>query len=240
MCFRRSTSYRWGVLGTCGVGATLSLGACGWRALGAVALPDALPNGSDAQVDFALMDAEVEPDDDAGEGGVDAEPSTLPCRPVGTAIDAWTFDAGVDGWTLLVDPNVQASLTWTSSSGDPAPGALVVEIAPSKDAGTINGGWVQYTAPLGNLSSRTASAWVMLDRGAIPHLKLFVQTGSQYAWADNGTMTLSRETWMCVSLNLQSPAYQQATYDPTDVIRIGFELLGSEPFRLYIGTVEIY
>ena len=219
--------------------ATLLLGACGWRTLGAIALP---AEASDASPPAAAAgDADVEADQDViEEPGADEPPSPRPCTAVGTPIDAWTFDAGLEGWTLSLDPNVQASLAWTGTTGDPAPGAIQVTIAPSEDAGTITGGWVEYSNPLGDLSSRTASAWVWLAMGTPPHLKLFVQTGSHYAWADNGTTYLSPQTWTCLSLNLQAPSYEQAMYDPSDVVTLGFEMLGSTPFEIYIGTVQIY
>lgn len=228
----------WLTLGASAAAATFFGGACGWRSLGAVALSSGSPDAGSTAA--GPSDAELEPEDEVVEPGADAAPSTQPCTPIGTPIDAWTFDAGIEGWSLSLDPNVQASLTWTGGAGNPTPGALQVTIAPSEDAGTITGGWVEYSASLGDLSSRTASAWVWLEKGTAPHLKLFVQTGSHYAWADNGTIYLSPQIWTCLSLNLQSPSYEQATYDPTDVITIGFEMLGSAPFQLYIGTVQIY
>jgi hypothetical protein len=86
----------------------------------------------------------------------------------------------------------------------------------------------------------TMSAWVKLTSGPSPQLKVFAQTGSQYAWSDNGTIFLSAGVWTCVSLPFSSPSYQQATYDPTQVIRIGFEMLATSSFQLYVDTVSIY
>jgi hypothetical protein len=237
--------------------AALFASACGWSSLDALVLPgptaDAAsatlglsPDATIADVDSATsegamqsgaLDAETPA---ATDGETDTEPSTLPCTVATPTVQAWTFDSSVQGWTLSLDSNVQASLTWTDATGDPSFGALQVDVTPSVDAGTNTGGWVEYSASLGDLSSRTISAWAWLDMGAAPHLKLFVQTGSQYAWADNGTTFLSPHAWTCLSLRVASPAYEQAMYAPDDVISVGFEMLGATPFRLFIDSVQIH
>ncbi|MCL2449198.1 MAG: hypothetical protein FWD17_09645, partial [Polyangiaceae bacterium] len=71
-------------------------------------------------------------------------------------------------------------------------------------------------------------------------LKVFAQTGPQYIWADNGINVLSPHTWTCVSLPLASPSYDQANFDPTNVIRIGFEMLAAAPFKIAFDTVVVY
>jgi len=43
-----------------------------------------------------------------------------------------------------------------------------------------------------------------------------------------------------VSLPISTPSFNQADYDPTDVIRIGFEMLATLPFRLDLDTVVVY
>jgi hypothetical protein len=216
------------------------LSACGWASLDVLGSPAGTSApGDDAAAERPDAPGSGEPADAAGEEGP-STPPTADCTSSAPAIAQWTFDTTVEGWTLMLDPDVQASLAWASSVGNPGPGAVQVDVTPAvSNAGTINGGWLQFNGALGDLTERTASAWVWLDSGTTPHLKLFVQTGSQYGWADNGTVYLPYRTWVCVTLPVSSPDYQQASYDPTDTVRIGLEMLGAAPFRLYVDSVYI-
>lgn len=83
-------------------------------------------------------------------------------------------------------------------------------------------------------------AWMFLERGASPHVKIYAQTGSSYAWADNGTVFLTPQAWTCVAISLSWPSYQQADYDAVHVVRVGMELLGTEPFSVLIDTVRVF
>jgi len=208
----------------------LAIPGCGWKELDGIGAPLA----GDAQA----LDSTTDAPEDAGAAGdalSEAGVSSLACTGDQPAVEEWTFDSGIEGWTLSIDTGVDGS------TGDPSPGALRVDVAPYvDDAGGINGAWLVYEMPLGDLSARTVSAWVWLDSGTTPHLKVFVQTGTQYAWGDNGTILLTPRTWTCVSLPVSTPAYNQAHYDPTDVITVGFELLGAASFQLYVDTVRIY
>jgi hypothetical protein len=176
---------------------------------------------------------------DASDGSADAAfgPST-PCTSTNPAVEQWTFDTGIEGWILLTDPGVASTLAWTGSTGHPTAGAVQVEVSPT-DAAALSGAWLvlEETSPA-DLAGRILSAWVWLDGGPSPHLKVFVQTGTDYSWADGGTVFLTPHTWTCVSLDVSMPAYNQADYDPTQVIRLGFELLGTAPFGLYVDTVQ--
>jgi len=180
---------------------------------------------------------------DASDGSADASfEASTPCASSIPAVEQWTFDTGIEGWVLLSDPGVAATLAWTGSTGYPTAGAVQVDVTPTPtDAAALSGAWLvlEETSPA-NLAERTLSAWVWLDSGPSPHLKVFVQTGADYSWADGGTVFLTPHTWTCVSLDVSMPAYNQPDYDPTQVIRLGFELLGTAPFGLYVGTVQYY
>ena len=173
----------------------------------------------------------------------DAAASVRPCTGSPSVVREWTFDSDVQGWTLALNPGVQGGVVWTGSTGNPSPGALEVDVTSvSPDGGTANGAWARYNAtPVGDLSGRTISAWVWLDRGPSPRFKVFVQTGAQYSWADDGVVPpLSPRTWTCVEMAVSNPSYNQPDYDPTSVVVIGFEMLGSAPFRVFLDTVRYY
>jgi hypothetical protein len=212
---------------------------CGWENLDAIGGPAA------AAFDDAggVVDASAGPDDAPiadGVAALDGESGVLSCNLVANPLTQWTFDANVQGWTLAVDKGVQASLTWTGSTGLPSAGALRAAVTPNADdGGSLTGAWAHYDMSSVDLSNRTLSAWVWLDSGTTPNLKVYVQTGSQYVWADGGTVHLRAHEWTCVSMAVSSPAYNQANYDPTNAIRIGFELLGPSPFTLFIDTVSV-
>jgi hypothetical protein len=132
----------------------------------------------------------------------------------------------------------QGTVSWTGGTGNPTSGSLEVDVTR---IGTIYpGAWLEYLAPLGDLSGRTVVAWVWLDSGPSPRFKFFAQTGLHFAWADNGPVPLVPRTWTCVSLPISAPSYIGPNYDPTSVVVLGFEMLGSAPFRLYVDTVKYY
>ena len=125
--------------------------------------------------------------------------------------------------------------------GDPAPGALQADVTPSSSDASLTGAWVRFVmASPADFTGRTISAWAWLDSGQSPHLKTFVQTGAMYEWADNGTIFLGTHQWTCLALPVSSPAYSQPAYDPTKVVALGFEMLGTEPFRIFIDSVRYY
>jgi hypothetical protein len=250
-------------------GAMLVPMACGWvhlDAIGPAVEPDGAPL-ADAAADLSTgvmdgaadyvspPDSGVPPDSETADtpsapedASPDGGPPPFACSGSPNVVRQWTFDSDPQSWTLNMDRGVQGRLGWSGSIGDPSPGALQVDFTPttivdarSVDAGAASGAWVQYaTTPLGDLSGRTISAWVLLDRGPSPQLKVFVQTGTQYAWADNGTITLIPHTWTCVSMPVSAPAYNGPNYDATYVTVLGLEMRGSAPFRVYVDTVRYF
>jgi hypothetical protein len=231
------------------------LGGCGWEEIDALAPGE---GGSGYDAGAGSLDAGSTPDvttddqasaeagssdGDLGETGSPAGDgdmtSSLPCS-TGAPLREWTFDTDSEGWVFLMNPGVSGGVSWTGAAGDPSPGTLDVDVTSvPPDAGTANGGWVEFQAtPLGNLSGRVLSAWVWLEAGPTPNLKIFVQTGSQFVWADNGTVHLQPHVWTCVSLAVSSPAYTNGPdYDPQNVVRLGFEMLSPEPFHVYVDSV---
>jgi hypothetical protein len=225
--------------------------ACDWVNLDAIAPlgPDDVGPRDVGTTGFGSTDGAPTEDGeieaaDAADGAADAtSEASTPCTPNTPAVEQWTFDTGIEGWILLTDPGVAATLAWTASTGYPTAGAAQIDVSPTPttDAAALSGAWlVLEETPSANLAGRILSAWVWLDSGPSPHLKVFVQTGTEYSWADGGTVFLTPHTWTCVSLDVSMPAYNQADYDPTQVIRLGFELLGTAPFGLYVGTVQYY
>lgn len=232
---------RWGCRGALfSVGA--ALWACNWAELEAIRVQPAASDAEPSVVD-ATSNPEGLPDSDLSvdEASFVEAAASSACTTDETVVNQWMFDANTENWALSTDTGLQGSLTWTSATGYPSPGALEVDVTPGVgDVANSDGAWLQYDTPLGNLSGRTVSAWVWLDSGPTPHFKLFVQTGAQWVWADNGTVSLTPHTWTCVSLPVSSPSYNGDNYDPTDVVRLGFEMLDSEPFRLYVDSVRYY
>jgi hypothetical protein len=183
-------------------------------------------------------DASTSEEGASSEGGS----SSVACNGSPAVVRQWTFDSDVQGWWMSMDTGVQGRLIWSSSIGNPSTGALEADVTQgSVDAGHVSGAWAQYDMmPLGDLTGRTISAWLWLDQGVSPRIKVFVQAGPQYGWADNGTILLTSHTWTCVSMPVTSPSYNGPNYDPTAVVRLGFEMRGTTPFRLYVDSVRYY
>ncbi|MGA2450638.1 MAG: hypothetical protein ABTD50_18380 [Polyangiaceae bacterium] len=197
--------------------------------------------GGDAQREDSTLATDVMGGTDVSDGAPgEASTSGLACATASSPATAqWTFDTTIEGWALLSGSS-DATLTWTGA-GNPEPGALEVDgtASPTDGASTIPAYAVVNETPSVDLGGHTVSAWLWLDSGTSPSIKLFVQTGSLYVWADGGSIVLSPLTWTCVTLDVSSPAYysQDGVYDPTSVVRIGFELDQSAPYRLYIDSV---
>jgi len=198
--------------------------------------PDRVPEGDSA--------TSSPPDGGSTEAASSMDDGTagdLPCNSSIAPVRAWTFDSDTEGWTFLTNPGVSGGLSWAADAGDPAPGALTVTVTAIPDeAGALNGGWVEFQAtPLGNLTGRVISAWVWLESDTTPNVKLYVQTGTQFTWADNGTVQLQPRVWTCVSMATSSPSYTNGPdYDPQNVVRVGFEMLGPTPFEVFVDSVE--
>jgi hypothetical protein len=253
---------RWSSVSACLLGAAGPvLAACDLTQLDAIAEapggpPAGLPNnpdsagvatGADAAAEARATDAgdvfHAAVAADAADGPpLDGGPFSSPCTSAVAALAEWTFDSTVEGWTWYPDTGGQATLGWNDTIGNPSPGSLEADVTPMPtDAGVIGGAIVAYnlSSPT-DLSRRTIAAWVRLESGAPPHLKTMVQTGAQYSWADNGTIYLTPNTWTCVSLDVSTPSSFQQQYDPTQVIRIGFEMLSTTPFVMAIDDVRYY
>jgi hypothetical protein len=246
--------------------ATIIQPACSWDHLDAIgalpAGPDAslgatldaegqdvigAPDGASADTRMSIdgQPLDERPDFDANEGSsapeasaLDGATPSLACNDLQAPVRQWAFDADVEGWTFFGNPSVRGTVSWVGSTGSPAPGALKVDVTQLDNTLTAQGSWVQYATPLGPLGGRTVSAMIWLDAGPSPRVKLFVQTGTQYAWGDGGTVVLTPLTWTCLTLSVSEPSYNGPNYDPSSVMALGFELLGSEPFRVYVDSVR--
>lgn len=220
------------------------LGACAWTSLDALAPTPGTVGSQAPPLDAAPETADAVASTDAS-GATDVAtstaPSTAPCTANVTAAREWDFDSTAEAWSLETDTGVQATLVWSGATGDPNAGALQVDVTPaSSDASALTGAWVRFAMSATDLTNRTISAWVWLDSGESPHLKTFVQTGTQYKWADYGTVFVTAHQWTCLTLPVSTPAYNQPDYDPTHAVSLGFEMLGSEPFRVFVDTVRYY
>lgn len=178
------------------------------------------------------------PTDTTSDGS--GEASVQACMGAGTPVLSWTFDTTEDSWVLSSE-GADVTTSWSGATGDPTPGALEVNFTGlSPDAGGPGATtWVHAEIPTTNLTGRTVSAWVRLNSGPSPQFLSFVQTETAYAWADNGELRLPLGSWTCVSLPISSPVDAYSQYDPTQVVRIGFEMIATAPFQLLIDTVRV-
>jgi hypothetical protein len=217
--------------------ALLPLAACGWDHIDAFgpAVADFESDDAGGGDEAGVVDGPDLPDGaDAAEASLSPGTSSVACANPAPPVREWTFDTTTEAWSLLSDPRSRGSLVWSPALGNPSSGALQVDVTPA----TGMGAWLRFTQPLGDLTARTVSAWVWLDLGPSPRFKVFVQTGSQFAWADSGPLFLPSRMWTCVTLPIGAPLYSQASYDPTNVVILGFEMLSTLPFRVYVDSVR--
>lgn len=196
---------------------------------------EASPDGSGVEPD-APSDAVA----DLG-SGANPDASGQACNASGAPVLSWTFDANINGWLQSSDPGAETSVSWSGAAGNTSPGTLEVDYAgaaPDATGGPLRSRvYTEMTAR--DLTGRTVSAWVRLDQGQSPDFFSYVQTQTNYAWADNGAIRIPAGTWTCVSFPLASPVTVQSGYDPTQVIRIGYMMEGVAPFRILIDSVRV-
>lgn len=165
----------------------------------------------------------------ASSGGVSNTGGSGPvCASTSGTSQVWSFNSTVESWQYW--PNAgPGTLSWTAATGNPTAGSLALDVTSGN--GTL--GWLVFDAPAPNLSGHTASVWLYLDSGTAG-IKMYAQSNpSSYAWADGGYVVLTPKTWMCITINYSSPVYEDATFDPTNIVRIGVEIGGTGPLRIY-------
>jgi hypothetical protein len=155
--------------------------------------------------------------------------TTIPpatCGPVGSVIKTWSFATDVENWEFA-----DGTMIWVGSVGQPDPGALQVDWLGALPVHP------HYAQPLGDLRGRTVTARLWVDTGGSVAIKVFVQTGSRYWWADGGIVTPPAGQWTCVTLTIDNPAFSRQLYDPSDVQILGVELQTTTAGRVYIDQV---
>jgi hypothetical protein len=178
--------------------------------------------------------------DIGGTGGVDAGDSnggtggsTLggcePAAPTAT----WAFTSDAEGWQLEVDPAATGNLSWTATTGDPAPGALELD-ATINSQGNAR---VYLDQSPADFTGKVIYARVFLEGGSGVTAKAFVQSGSSLAWADGYEVRLNAREWHCMSIDLQDPDVSTPGFDRTDVRRIGVFIFGDASPRVYFDQI---
>jgi hypothetical protein len=195
-------------------GAASSGGAGGSGAGGSGALDDGGSDGSLPVPDGAAPDA-----------------GTTACGPSAGALQTWPFDSQTSGWAWSPDLGA-GTLTWTASTGNPAPGALALDV-PS---GSGRLGWVLYTFSPTDLRGQIAHAFIRLESGTDVGVKLFVQSQS-YDWADGGHVLLTPGVWTCLTLDFDAPVYASAAFDASTVFHFGIEVGGTGPLSVHVDQL---
>jgi hypothetical protein len=149
------------------------------------------------------------------------------CGPPGAATKLWSFTSNVDGWDFA-----DGTMVWTGAVGDPDPGALQVDWTGALPVHP------RRVEALGDLRGHVVTAHVWVAPGAAVGIKVFVQTGQRYWWADGGMVTPPAGQWTCVTLDIDNPAFGRQQYDPRDVQVLGLELQTTSSGRAYVDQVE--
>jgi len=206
--------------GGAGIGGAIA-GAGGAGIGGAIA-------GAGGAVQDGGSDA-AQPDSGAADLTPPGDTGVVPvaCNQTGTPIRVWSFASSVEGWDLG-DPG---TLIWTAAKGSPDPGALQVDWSIGQPVHP------RRLEALGDLRGRIVTARVWVDAGVNVAIKVFVQTGNRWWWADGGIVTPPQGQWTCVSLDINNPGFSRLQYDPSDVQVLGVELQTTGTGRAFIDQV---
>lgn len=145
---------------------------------------------------------------------------------------SWPFSAGLQDWQISSEQGV--SLNWVETVGASAPGAMLVvgTATEARDAFTFVPTAVQ------DLTGVLLTAWVSVDgTDTDVSVKLFAQSGSNYAWADGGVVLVPRGAWVCLAFSLDEPAFAVTGFDAKRVQRVGLAIRGFQ-YRFYVDDVS--
>ncbi|HVZ31005.1 MAG TPA: hypothetical protein VG963_01180 [Polyangiaceae bacterium] len=158
---------------------------------------------------------------DAGSGGTGA--AVAACR-LGNQSTVQQFDGPT---SLVTARGSNASVMWTGSEGNPAPGAL--------DFKNPAGGSAELFSPglTGNLSHHVMLLNVEVASGSNVRMRLFVETGASAQRGRGAYVTPPGGQWACTSLDFDNPDTADSGYDARSVTGAGLEVEGS-------GSVEVY
>ena len=162
--------------------------------------------------------------------------------PFETDLQTWKVQytsSGMYGTPPVAAPLIAPAdvvMTWTNAEGNPAPGAVKLEI-PYATASQYVGVGISLAVGV-DLTDKIIQAKVKVLSGLGDPLdlmtnpggaKLYVKTGTGYVYAA-GTFTnvTAVGTWIPITFDLAEPSYvamsEAATFDPKDVREIGIQL----------------
>ncbi len=153
------------------------------------------------------------------------------CDNVVDATPNWSFDASLEGWQYA--GGQAASLSWSSDEGASAPGAVLLDGTTVVSADVF----VFVPTEAQDLSGTLLTARVLVEAEAEVSVKLFAQSGTNYAWADGGVVVVAPGEWACLALDLDEPAFAVNAFDVSRARRLGMEVTGSR-YRLYLDDVS--
>lgn len=159
-------------------------------------------------------------------------PTTCDASPVKVTLEP--FDTDLAGWEMSSAEALPMNATWQASGGAPtANGVVRVDAEPGAASAFLN-----HPMPTTDLSGAVLSARIYLAAGANVSLKPYAQTGASYAWADGGRFWPESGRWLCVSWPLDSPDFQTANFDATEVVEVGMEFTGDGPVTFFVDEVR--
>ena len=172
----------------------------------------------------------------------------------GPAATGYTFDTDMQGFvaTFSIPADLGKTLVWSASEGDPAAGALQLDVAFAALDQKVNA-QLNFAGPT-DFTGKTISARVKLASGLTTDAanpggaKLYIKTGDAYVYAANDWTNLevaSIGTWITLSLAVDAPPYVDAagTNNPAAVREIGVEIATSStsadfaPAVVYIDSI---
>jgi len=174
----------------------------------------------------------------AGTGGTGGAVST----------NGYTFDTDMQGFvaTFSIPDTLTKTLVWSATEGDPAPGALQLDVAFAALDQKVNA-QLNFATPT-DFTGKTITAHVKLASGLTTDAanpggaKLYIKTGDTYVYAANNWTNLevaSIGTWITLSLPVDAPPYVDAAglNNPAAVREIGIEIATSSTSADYAPAV---
>jgi hypothetical protein len=158
----------------------------------------------------------------------------------------WTFDAGLEGWSLvLIDgasENDAAELSWSATQGFPEAGALKI-VVPFQ---TVNQ-YVSVVAPIvvdpfaagRDFTGKKFTVQVRSEASFTGGAVIFSNTGDAFTEGTGSVALLDTTSWVSLELDLTAPS---PPYDPADVRFLGviFATRDTDPpdldYTFYVDT----
>ncbi len=162
------------------------------------------------------------------------------------AQEGWTFDTDTEGWLVKEDSEpatlaAETTLGWSDTEGDPAPGALRIDVPFSAREQQVQ---LRPENAALDLTRSRLSLSVRRDGEFDGGIMVYAMSGDDYEWTMHGWSMLNSDDWLTIDINPEMFIANNDAFDPSDIREFGIMFnTGADgstvpgPVTFYVDTV---